>query len=142
MRQFPGKWLEIARPEVDYQGYDLVAEENGIVRHIQLKTSRVGARTSRQKVHVALGRKPSGCVVWIYFHEETLELGPFLYFGGAAGYPLPDLSEQKVAQHSKGNTEGVKARSPDHRVINKGQFASYGRIAELYSVLFGPPRRA
>ena len=129
--------LEVAKPEVDYQGYDLVAEENGVIRHIQLKASSLNARTSRQKVHIGLASKPSGCVVWIYFDERTLELGPFLFFGGAAGQPLPDVSGLKVARHTKGDARGVKAERPAVRVVNKGQFVRYGSIEALYGVLFG-----
>jgi hypothetical protein len=28
--------LEIAKPEVDNSGYDIIAESNGVIRHIQL----------------------------------------------------------------------------------------------------------
>ena len=73
--------LEVAKPEVDNSGYDLIAEANGLVRHIQLKTSIIGGKTASQKVHTKLAEKPSGCVVWIYFNEDTLHLGPFFYFG-------------------------------------------------------------
>lgn len=104
--------LEIARPEVDNCGYDLVAEENGVVRHIQLKAAHLNARAASQKVHVALASKPSGCIVWTFFHEETLDLGPFLFFGGGAGDSLPDLSRFKIARHTKGNAAGVKAERP------------------------------
>jgi hypothetical protein len=120
--------LEIAKPEVDYQGYDLVAEENGIIRHIQLKTSRLTARASRQKVHIALATKPSGCVVWIYFNERTLVLGPFLFFGGAAGEPLPYLSDLRVARHTKGDAQGIKAERPDIRWSTGG---NSGRLTAL-----------
>jgi len=83
--------LEIAKPEVDNQGYDLIAEANRIIRHIQLKASHMKARTARQNIHIALANKPSGCVIWIYFDEKTLKLGPFLFFGNEAGKPLPEL---------------------------------------------------
>ena len=61
--------LEISKPEVDNRGYDLIAEQNGIIRHIQLKASHIEAKASMQKVHLALASKPSGCVIWIYFDE-------------------------------------------------------------------------
>lgn len=128
--------LEIAAPEVDYQGYDLIAEENGFIRHIQLKTSYLDAHTARQKVHLALAEKPSGCVVWIYFDEETLELGPFLFYGNRAGKPLPDISDNSVAKHTKANAEGVKTERRQHRVINKGDFTRYESIGALYRALF------
>src|SRR5258706_8200270 len=72
--------LEVAKPEVDNSGYDLIAEVRGCVRHMQLKTSIIGGKTASQKVHTKLAEKPSGCVVWIYFNENTLHLGPFYYF--------------------------------------------------------------
>src|SRR6056297_544397 len=67
--------LEVSKPEVDNQGYDIVAEANGIIRHIQLKAAYLGSKTAKQKLHVALAGKPSGCVVWVYFDQDTLELG-------------------------------------------------------------------
>lgn len=128
--------IEIAKPEVDYQGYDLIAEENGLIRHIQLKASYLNAKTASQKVHTALASKPSGCVVWIHFNARTLDLGPFLFFGDVAGMPLPDLSGHKVAKHTKGDAQGVKAERPSIRVINRGQFKRYDTVEELYHVLF------
>ena len=83
--------LEISRPEVDRTGYDRLAECRGVIRHIQLKSAYRGSTSASQKVHVALAQKPSGCVVWVYFNEDTLELGPFLYFGGVPGDPIPDI---------------------------------------------------
>ncbi|HBC3989121.1 TPA: hypothetical protein KD874_000600 [Vibrio parahaemolyticus] len=41
--------IEIAKPEVDNQGYDLIMEDLGVIRHVQLKTSHIGSSTVRQK---------------------------------------------------------------------------------------------
>jgi hypothetical protein len=128
--------LEVAKPEVDNQGYDIIVEDKGIVRHIQLQAAHRKARVSRQKIHTALANKPSGCVIWIYFDEDTLELGPFLFFGGLAGEPLPDISDMRVAKHTKGNAQGIKLERLAIRVVNKGQFTSYNKIEQLYAVLF------
>jgi len=128
--------LEIAKPEVDNQGYDLICEGNGVIRHIQLKAAHLGARAARQKVHIALSTKPSGCVVWVYFDEETLELGPFLFFGGLAGQPLPSLDEMSVAKHTKANAEGVKAERPEIRLVPKGKFTKIETIEQVYAQLF------
>jgi hypothetical protein len=62
--------LEVAKPEVDNQNYDIIAEENGVIRHIQLKAAKLGATTPSQKIHTALANKPSGCVLWVYFDEK------------------------------------------------------------------------
>jgi hypothetical protein len=129
--------LEIASPEVDNSGYDIIVELNGVVRHIQLKASYVGGKTARQKVHRKLASKPSGCVVWVYFNESTLELGPFLFFGGAPGTPLPSLDAMKIAKHMKGDQDGFKAERPNIRELNKGHFVSYSSVKEIYGVLFG-----
>jgi hypothetical protein len=128
--------LEVSKPEVDNSGYDLIIESNGVLRHVQLKASYVGAKTTRQKIHVSLAAKPSGCIVWVYFNKENLELGPFLFFGDKPGEPLPNLSEFKVAKHTKGDADGFKAERPNIRTINKGSFKSYESIKELYQVLF------
>lgn len=130
--------LEVARPEVDNSGFDVIAELHGVVRHIQLKASYVGGKTATQKVHMRLGNKPSGCVIWIYFDESTLELGPFLFFGAAPGEPLPDLQNAKVARHTKGNESGYKAERPNIRVVNKGSFRRFETIKDIYEALFGP----
>ena len=114
--------LEVAKPEVDNAGYDLIAEANGVVRHIQLKTSVSTGSTANQKVHLRLAGKPSGCVLWIYFDDKTLQLGPFRFFGDVAGNPLPGLAEFKIGKHTKGNKDGVKGERQNIRVIPKGRF--------------------
>jgi hypothetical protein len=129
--------LEVAKPEVDNSGYDIIAETNRIIRHIQLKASYIGSKTTRQKVHIQLSNKPSGCVVWIYFNKDTVELGPFYFFGGKPGEPLPDLLGTKVAKHTKGDQDGHKAERPNIRVLNKGMFTRIDSVNELYNVLFG-----
>lgn len=140
--------LEIAKPEVDNSGYDVVAEAQGIVRHVQLKTSVLGGGTKVQNVHMRLASKPSGCVVWIYFHPDTLQLGPFLYFGGETpGAAMPSLAHRKTAVHSKwskdADTEAAsKAQRPNLRVLPKGSFTRFDTVAELYQQLFGPAPKA
>ena len=128
--------IEVAKPEVDNSGYDLIAEANGIVRHIQLKASYDGGKTARQKVHIKLAEKSSGCVIWIIFNDETLELGPFHFFGGLPGEPLPSINSKKTAKHSKGDKDGHKAERPNIRELNKGNFKTYKTLQEIYAVLF------
>ncbi|NHO87660.1 hypothetical protein G8768_11915 [Pseudoteredinibacter isoporae] len=128
--------LEVAKPEVDNAGYDVVLEANRVMRHVQLKSSYSGARVSKQNVHVKLSEKPSGCIIWVYFNEETLELGPFYFFGAAPGKPLPSLETAKVAKHTKGNSEGYKAERPNIRVLNKGDFTCFNSAFDVYQALF------
>ncbi len=128
--------LEIAKPEVDNSGYDVIAEASGRVRHIQIKTSIIGGKTASQKVHTRLAEKPSGCVVWVYFDSETMGLGPFLYFGAEAGKPMPSVTDRKIAKHTKGNKDGFKAERPNLRVLPKGLFKPFSTLEAIYAQLF------
>lgn len=128
--------LEVSRPEVDSAGYDFIAETRGVTRHIQLKASKRGARAQQQNCHISLGRKPAGCVVWVYFDEITLELGPFYFFGSEAGAPLPANDHFKVTKQTRANAQGKKAERPDHRRIPKSKFEEIKTVEELYRRLF------
>lgn len=129
--------LEVSQPSIDRAGHDIVLEANGVTRHVQLKTSaRTGSATS-QKIHVSLARKPSGCVVWIKFDEASLVLGPYYFYGGAPGTPMPAIDDLKIAKHTKGNAKGVKAERPNLRIVPKSRFSCVVGIPELYEVLFG-----
>ena len=128
--------LEVMKPEVDNAGCDVVLELNNVIRHIQLKASKLGGKASRQNINTRLATKPSGCVIWIVFDEDTLKLCSFYFYGSEAGQPLNDLGNAKIAKHTKGNADGMKAERPNIRTINKGQFIKYDDIETLYKVLF------
>lgn len=133
-----GQTVEVLRSEVDSSGYDVVFECNGIVRHVQLKTSKADAKASSQKVNVALAIKPSGCIVWIVRHEDQSRIKlSYRFFGGDAGQPLPSLKEFEVAKHSKGNAKGEKTERPAIRVVPKNQFVVIATTRELVGKLFG-----
>ena len=129
--------IEMLRPEVDRGGYDLVLEVNGVTRHIQLKSSHRDAATSQVNAHLNLTRKPSACIIWIMFDPQSMELGPFLWFGGSPSEAIVDLGD-RVARHSKGNMDGHKAERPHHRVVKKGRFTRLETIEDVTDVLFGP----
>ena len=128
---------EFLRPEVDSGGYDLVIACNGVIRHIQLKSSYLGATTAKQNVNLRLAEKPSGCVVWVVFDESTLALGPFLWFGGPPGSPLPNILSFPPAKHTKGNAQGIKTIRPNIRVLNRRVFRPIATIPDLIERLFG-----
>lgn len=130
--------IETLKPQVDDAGYDLVLEANGVVRHVQLKSSHAGSSTSEVRVSLHLAKKPSGCVVWLWFDPQTLQLGPYLFFGSAPGLPLPDIASFKVAKHVKGNAQGIKHERPNVRVIPKSRFENLASTSDLVLRLFGP----
>ena len=127
--------LAIAKPEVDNGGYDIIAEEPGVIRHIQLKAAHRSASARSQKVHRALCEKPAGCVVWVQFDESSLELGPYLFYGGSAQAPL-SLEGFKTAKHTKANAAGVKGERQNIRVVPLKCFRRHLTVDALYDELF------
>ena len=128
--------LEVLRPEVDSGGYELALEFRGLTRHMQLKSSFIGARRSEVTANVKLLDRPSACILWIFFDPNTLLLGPFLWFGGAPGEKMPLLGE-KIARHTKPNAMLKKADRPAHRVIAKSRFTTLETIDQVIQKLVG-----
>ncbi len=128
--------MDVLRSHTDQSGYDILLDAMGIQRHIQLKSSFDGAKTSRQKINIKLSSKPGGCVVWMRFDETDLSLTSFLWLGERPGEPLSDLGD-KVAKHSKGNASGFKAERSSIRVLNKGDFTLVDNVSDLVDLLFG-----
>lgn len=132
-----GHHVEVSKPQVDDSGYDLILECNGIIRHVQLKASHQESSTSKAEVNVKLAEKPSGCVVWIRFDQNTMDLGPYLWFGSSPGQPLPDITGFKTAKHTRANSKGEKTERPNIKTISKGKFEVVESILELATKLFG-----
>jgi hypothetical protein len=137
-----GQVIDVLRADVDAAGYDLAAECQGVLRHVQLKSTVVGGTTRSQKVHTALTRHRSGCVVWVVLEpgpDDRLQMS-FLVFGGGAGEQLPGLDAFPVARHAKANAKGVKARRPAIRDLPRSAFQPLPDLAALSDWLFGPVR--
>ena len=109
---------------------------SGLTRHMQLKSSYRGAQRSEVTAHVKLLDRPSACILWIFFDPDTLLLGPFLWFGGAAGEKIPSLGD-RIAKHTKPNAMLEKADRPAHRVIPKSRFAKLDTIDDVIRKLIG-----
>jgi hypothetical protein len=131
--------VEVLRSEVDGAGYDIVLECQSLVRHIQLKAARREGKRASVGVQLRLREKPSGCVIWIYFKPETMELGPFFWFGGLPGQPLPDIVGFKVGKHTKGDSKGRKSARPNIRLVPKGRFDRVDSVEGIVDRLFGEP---
>jgi hypothetical protein len=136
------KDADVLRAETDAGGYDVVIEANSVIRHIQLKSSAIDAKTARQKVNVELWNKPSGCVIWIQFDGATISLGPYKWYGAPAGDRLTTRSNPDTlprAKHTKGNAQGEKIERKNICVLNGGEFESIHTIEDLVERLFGIP---
>ena len=85
----------------------------------------------------ASAEKPSGCVVWIGLSKETLELGPFMWFGGSPGKPLPDISAHPNPKRATHNAEGVQPPRKNHYILPSAAFTKLDILDELIVRLFG-----
>lgn len=128
--------FEILRAEVDAHGYDIVIDAGSTLRHIQLKAMIAGGARGDVGVNIRPATKPSGCVVWMNYDPATLMIGPFMWFGGPPGEPLPDLGD-RVARHSKGNVLGLKLVRAQHRLVAGTRFEKIGSFELLVDRLFG-----
>jgi hypothetical protein len=134
-----GASVEVLRSEVDNSGYDVLLECNGVIRHVQLKTSEAASRTRNQKINVGLASKPSGCVVWIVRTEDPASCRMRLryrFFGNTPGLPL-SLDGLRIAKHVKGDSKGVKKLRPAIRVLPGSRFEDAMDATTLLHKLFG-----
>lgn len=127
--------FEVLRSEFDGHGYDVVIEARGVVRHVQLKATRIGGKRATVDVNLSLARKPGGCVVWFMVDETTLEIGPYLWFGGRPGEPLP-AHGARVARHSRGNAAGVKGERRGVVEVPRRLFTRMESMAEIVRAMF------
>ncbi|MBJ7437601.1 MAG: hypothetical protein JHD35_01065 [Sphingopyxis sp.] len=136
-----GQPFEVLRPEYDAFGYDVVVQVGAAMRHIQLKATTASGARAHVDVQLALAQKPGGCVVWMFVDPTTLALGPFLWFGGAVGQPLPPLGDRAV-RHTRGDADGVKKVRSGLRRLPRGEFVRFETIGDLAMAMFsdaGPP---
>lgn len=127
--------VEVLRSEFDAHGYDLVMARGRIVRHIQFKTG-----TTQKPGHVsvaqALADKPSGCVIWIRVGDD-LGMGPFFWFGGEPGQPLPPLAGYPNPLRATHNKDGVRPPRQNHRAVPGAKFRELKELREVLDQLFG-----
>ncbi|WP_324751000.1 hypothetical protein SH591_06310 [Sphingomonas sp. LY54] len=131
--------FEILRSDCDRDGYDVVVEASGILRHMQLKAMKMGGRRFDVTVNTRLAAKPSGCLIWMIYNPTDFSLVSFKWFGSVPGRRLPALGD-RVAKHSRANAKGLKAERPQHRVVTSPRFRPVGSITDLVELLFGPER--
>ncbi len=130
--------LEVLRAHTDQGGYDILLEVGNLARHVQLKATYVGGKTTRQKINSALEKKSGGCVIWMFYDQTTLQFRHFLWFGERDPRKPPPGLGNSVARHTKGDSSGVKSERPRIRVLNKGQFDIVESVEKLAERLFPP----
>jgi hypothetical protein len=132
-----GQRFEILRGDIDLDGHDVVVEVDGVARHIQLKAVAIGGKTREVPINVALGRKASGCVIWMTYDPQSFAITGWRWFGGVPGAKLPHLGN-RLAKHSRANKDGLKAFRQHTRILSAGAFTCLMDIADVADRLFGP----
>ncbi len=128
--------VEMLTSRIGDAGYDLVLEANGVIRHIQLK-STTRAAPSRVLINKALAEKPSGCVLWMHVDPTTLVLGPFFWFGGEPGKPFPDIEDFEIGKRTRRDISGNRPQRNSRRVVKRREFTQLNSIDEVAAYLFG-----
>lgn len=124
------------RSEFDAGGHDLVLTLGEVTRHIQMKSSRVGARTASQTLNTRLLERPSGCFVWLVVTDD-LHVDQYLFLGAPPGQPLAISGGLKTARNARANALGYKAERSQHRVIPRKHFTRFDTLADLVDGLLG-----
>jgi hypothetical protein len=107
-----------------------------MVHHIQFKTG-TGKKPDDVSVALALADKPSGCVIWLRVAAD-LQMGPFFWFGGEPGEPLPKIAHFPNPLRPTRNKQGQRPARLNHRVIRASKFQILASIDDVLAALFGP----
>ncbi|MCW2370781.1 hypothetical protein M2334_002980 [Sphingobium sp. B11D3D] len=132
-----GQRCEVLHGICDRDGYDVVIEAAGIVRHIQLKSRVQGGKNGKFDIATRLADKPSGCAILISWDRDTIRPTGFRFLGGAPGQPLDQLGD-KVTTHSRYSGQGSKGPRPAYRSVPIGRFDKTATLDVLVDQLFGP----
>ncbi len=127
--------VEVLRSEFDAYGYDLVLARGPVVRHVQLKTG-TSKKPGDISIALSLAGKPSGCVLWIQI-SRALDLGPFFWFGGRPGDPLPVLDAYASPMRATRKKGGERPPRKNHRLVPGEKFRRLEKIDQVLEALFG-----
>jgi hypothetical protein len=128
--------VDVLKPEVDAAGYDVVFSMDRLMRHVQIKASRLGAAAAEQQISGDLATHQSSCVIWAVV-DASLRFKHFFWYGGAPGEPMPDISGLKPARQARANAQGIKAYRKNTWRLPKSKFTRVCSIQELAEKLFG-----
>ena len=122
--------VNVLRYDVDNAGCDLILECEGVSRHIQLKSSKSGAKTRKVDVNIKLETKPGGCVVWLIYDDSSGKLS-YRFFGEK------DPEKHPVFGCKLGKNPKTGKPNPNKREIDKSHFCAESTdFKELFKILF------
>lgn len=127
-----GHKYEVLHGICDRNGYDVVIEAKGVIRHIQLKAVVEAGKVGHFDLQVALASKPSGCAIRIDWDPTTLNPVGYRFFGDTPNAPLPPLGDRAAKQ-----SRGKRAERPNLRRVAAGKFKPVADLEKLVDRLFG-----
>jgi len=89
--------LAILRAEIDSEGYDLVLEAGGAIRHVQLKSS-LKAGTKFKHVNRRLKERSDGCIIWMVYSVSEQTWKASVVYRWVEAADLPDRPGGKPGQ--------------------------------------------
>jgi hypothetical protein len=128
--------VDVLRAHTDQGGFDVVLETGALQRHVQIKSSFTGSATKVQKINRKLEQKIGGCVIWVLFDPGSLEIDHYRWFGDKDPTAATPCLGERLAKHTKANSQGVKSIRPGIRTLVWGDFARVETTSELASFLF------
>lgn len=136
--------LEVAHPEVDFQGYDLILTCGRVTRHVQVKGGRRLSRRGRRAR--CFGIQAVACVIFLrptVFGAVDIRF-VYRFFGAAPGQPLT-LTGLRTARATTYARTGAgepylkeRSKRSNHRRVSVGRFDKGVDPLGLLNKLFGP----
>ena len=138
-RRQPNTKVLVFESEIDDSGFDVVVSVETHTRHIQLKSSMIGASTKSAPLHQSLCRLPGGCVVWMEYLRSTLEVQKYHVFAFSNPSEPLDFSNFPVAKTTRANSQGVKKVRPGCHCVPKTAFRQNLSFDLILKLLFNIP---
>ncbi len=122
-----GDLVNVIRPDVDSNGYDLVLECGRDTRYVQLTSIKTG----KKRVNEKLASKPGGCVIWLVYREDEGSSTKLTYRFFGAGPKEPPPLDDESCTNPETNTE-----TPSKRQLTSGDYDKPTDIDQLFDKLF------
>lgn len=117
--------------------FDLVLGCANKLRYIQVKQVHLKGSASKFSVRLEFTRLPGSCVVVVVYSESDLQIDHFLFFGGPANQPMPNVeSERAPVSPIKRGEDGKKKVKLHFRAIPRKKFRGPLDTGKLLDALF------
>lgn len=126
--------VQVLKPEVDADGFDVVLTKGSITRHVQLKAS-TGKRRDFP-INISLAAQRSGCIVWLVVSDQ-LKFEKFYWYGGRPGQRLTDIERFPTARRTTRGKDGVRPERSAIRAVPCNAFTELPSIEAVALKLFG-----